>query len=56
MGLVIDALVEGGERDGVRVMVGGASVTARFAADIGADGHGASAADAVAVAGRLIQG
>ncbi len=56
MGLVIDALVEEGQRDGVRVMVGGAPVTARFAADIGADGHGASAADAVTVARRLIQG
>ena len=53
MELVIDALVSSGERDGVRVMVGGAPVTARFARDIGADGHGSSAGDAVAVARRL---
>lgn len=53
MGLVIDALVASGERDGVRVMVGGAPVTARFARDVGADGHGSSAGDAVAVARRL---
>jgi methanogenic corrinoid protein MtbC1 len=53
MGLVIDALVASGERGGVRVMVGGAPVTARFARDIGADGHGSSAGDAVAVARHL---
>ena len=53
MSLVIEALVSSGERDGVRIMVGGAPVTARFARDIGADGLGSSAGDAVAVARRL---
>ncbi len=54
MAQVIDALVASGERDRVRVMVGGAPVTARFARDIGADGHGSSAGDAVTVARHLL--
>ncbi len=33
--------------DGVKVMVGGAPVTPEFAAEIGADGYGANATDAV---------
>lgn len=37
-----------------RVMVGGAPVTARFAEEIGADGYGKTAADAVDLALRLV--
>ena len=36
-----------GLRDQIKVIVGGAAVTPRFAADIGADAYGRSAADAV---------
>ena len=50
---VMEALKTAGLRDGVRVMVGGAPVTERFAGDIGADGYGSSAGDAAAVARRL---
>ncbi len=38
----------------VKTMVGGAPVTQKFANDIGADGYGSNAADAVEVAKRLI--
>jgi len=45
-----------GAHDGVKVLVGGAPVTPEFAAEIGADGYGANATDAVdralALAGR----
>lgn len=39
----------------VRVLVGGAPVSAEFAAEIGADGYGASAPDAVEQALRLLR-
>jgi len=51
---VIDALVAEGIRDSIKVMVGGAAVTADFAAEIGADGYDYSAAGAVSLAKRLI--
>jgi corrinoid protein of di/trimethylamine methyltransferase len=47
---VIDHAVASGRRDELFVMVGGASTTAEWAAEIGADGHGETAADAVALA------
>jgi corrinoid protein of di/trimethylamine methyltransferase len=50
---VIQALSACGERGSVRVIVGGAPVTARFASDIGADAYADNAGDAVAVARRL---
>ena len=40
--------------DGVRVLVGGAPVTAEFATSIGADGYAADAASAVDVAKQLL--
>lgn len=40
---LVQALGERGLRDRVKVLVGGAPVTARFAQEIGADGYGASA-------------
>jgi len=49
---VVDALGASGLREGVRVLVGGAPVTAEFAAAIGADGYGESASDSVEVARR----
>lgn len=46
----IQALEAAGIRDRVKVLVGGAPVTAEFAHDIGADGYGENATVAVALA------
>ena len=40
----VDALVESGLRDGIKVIVGGAPLTREFAESIGADGYGEDAA------------
>jgi corrinoid protein of di/trimethylamine methyltransferase len=52
---VIDALVSRGLRDKVKVIVGGAPVNEKFAADIGADGYGADAGSSVDLAKKLLQ-
>jgi len=49
----IDALKAAGVRDRVKVMVGGAPVTAQFATEIGADGYSDNANGAVALARQL---
>ncbi len=49
----LEALEEAGMRDSVRVMVGGAPVTAAFAEQIGADGYAPDAGTAVDVARDL---
>ncbi len=54
MAEVLAALSDGGLRDDVRVVVGGAPVTQGFADQIGADGYGESAGDAVDVVRRLV--
>lgn len=54
MGRTIQAFEEAGMRDKVRVMVGGAPVTARFAEDMGADGYGANAIECVERAKELV--
>jgi len=51
---VIQALEEADLRPQVKVMVGGAPVTRRWAEEIGADGYGEDAIAAVAVAKRLV--
>jgi len=51
---VIQALEEADLRPQVKVMVGGAPVTRRWAEEIGADGYGEDAIAAVAVARRLV--
>lgn len=51
---VIERLVERGWRDRVKVMVGGAPVTADWAASIGADGYAPDAARAVDKALQLL--
>jgi 5-methyltetrahydrofolate--homocysteine methyltransferase len=51
----IDALRGEGLLSAVKVMVGGAPVTSHFAEEIGADGYGKTAADAVDVALRLVR-
>jgi 5-methyltetrahydrofolate--homocysteine methyltransferase len=50
---VIESLVEAGLRGRVKVMVGGAPVTEKFARDIGADGYSPDAASAVEKARTL---
>ena len=51
---VVESLVEAGIRKTVKVMVGGAPVTEKFARDIGADGYAPDAASAVEKARELI--
>jgi 5-methyltetrahydrofolate--homocysteine methyltransferase len=50
----VEALDAAGVRPGVKVMVGGAPVTQKFADTIGADGYGDTATAAVELARRLI--
>lgn len=54
MKTTVEALNAAGLRGRVKVMVGGAPVTQRYADEIGADGYGENAAVAVAVARRLV--
>jgi corrinoid protein of di/trimethylamine methyltransferase len=53
---VIEALVEAGLRDQVKVMIGGAPVTENWAEKIGADGYAEDAIGAVDVAKNLVGG
>jgi 5-methyltetrahydrofolate--homocysteine methyltransferase len=53
MKTTVDALVEAGLRDSVKVMIGGAPVTAAYAKQIGADAYAPDAASAVDVARGL---
>ena len=50
----IDALVESGIRDQVKVVVGGAPLTQEFANKIGADGYAYDAAGAAQVCNNLM--
>jgi len=52
---MIDALVEAGVRDQVKVMIGGAAVTHAFADEIGADGYASDAGSAVDLARSLVE-
>ena len=52
---VIEALVKSGLRAHLKVMVGGAPVTRRWADEIGADGYAKDAMSAVALARELMQ-
>jgi len=52
---VIDALQQAGLRSQVKVMVGGAPVTRRWADEIGADGYAKDAMSAVVLARELMQ-
>jgi 5-methyltetrahydrofolate--homocysteine methyltransferase len=53
---VINALEERQLRDGCKVVVGGAPVSAQFAQQIGADGYAPNAVEAVHLAKRLLAG
>jgi 5-methyltetrahydrofolate--homocysteine methyltransferase len=54
MKVVIDALSAAGLRERTKVVVGGACVTADFAKQIGADGYGSNAAEAVSVCKQYV--
>ena len=54
MKATIEALEEAGLRDAVKIMVGGAPVTAAFAEQVGADAYAPDAASAVDVARDLV--
>jgi corrinoid protein of di/trimethylamine methyltransferase len=51
---LIEALVDAGLRDKIKVMIGGAPVTESFAKEIGADGYAEDAISAVDLAFRLM--
>jgi 5-methyltetrahydrofolate--homocysteine methyltransferase len=51
---VIRSLKEAGLRDRVKVMIGGAPVTDKYATDIGADGYAPDAGSAASLAKKLI--
>jgi 5-methyltetrahydrofolate--homocysteine methyltransferase len=53
MKTTIEALEEAGLRDGIKIMIGGAPVTAAFAQQIGADAYAPDAASAVDLARQL---
>jgi methanogenic corrinoid protein MtbC1 len=54
MGDVIDELKRQGLRDKVKVIIGGAPVSKKFAEQIGADGYGNDAAQAVNLVRSLL--
>ncbi len=54
MRLTVEAIKESGLRDRVKVMVGGAPVTSKFAKDIGADGYAPDAGSATKLAKTLL--
>jgi len=51
---VIESLIEAGLKEHIKVMVGGAPVTEKFAMDIGADGYARDAGEAVSLAKQLM--
>lgn len=54
MKMIVDKLNEAGVRDQVKVIVGGAPVTADYANEIGADGYSENASTAVTLARSLV--
>ena len=54
MKTTIEAMKQAGMRDQVKVLIGGAPITAGFAAEIGADGYSESAAGAVSAARKAV--
>jgi len=54
MRTTIEALKSAGVRDRIKVLVGGAPVTQKYAEEIGADGYGENASVAVGIARRLV--
>lgn len=56
MKMIVDKLGEAGVRNQVKVIVGGAPVTAEYASEIGADGYSENASTAVSLARTLVRG
>jgi methanogenic corrinoid protein MtbC1 len=54
MKTTIEGLKEAGVRGQVKVIIGGAPVTAKYAEEIGADGYSDNASAAVALARKLV--
>lgn len=54
MRTTVDALKQSGVRDKVKILVGGAPITQRYAEEIGADGFAESAAGAVGLAKKVV--
>ena len=54
MKTTIDALKQAGVRDKVKVLIGGAPITQKYADEIGADGYSESAVGAVGVAKQVM--
>jgi 5-methyltetrahydrofolate--homocysteine methyltransferase len=54
MKTTIDALRQAGVRDQVKILIGGAPVTQKFADEIGADGYSETAVGAVALAKKAV--
>jgi 5-methyltetrahydrofolate--homocysteine methyltransferase len=55
MKTTIEAITKAGVRDKVKVLIGGAPVNEQYAREIGADGYGATANDAVALSRQLLE-
>ena len=55
MKLTVEAFIEDGTRDQVKIFIGGAPVTQEFADDMGADGTAEDAMGCVELANRLLQ-
>jgi 5-methyltetrahydrofolate--homocysteine methyltransferase len=53
MRTTIEAFKAAGVRDRVKIMIGGAPITQRYADEIGADGYAETAAGAVPLAKKL---
>jgi 5-methyltetrahydrofolate--homocysteine methyltransferase len=56
MRTTIDALKQAGVRDRVKVLIGGAPITQKYADEIGADGYSENAVGAVALAKKAVTG
>jgi len=56
MPVVIDALKEAGLRDQLKILIGGAPVTEKYAQDIGADAGGVDAAVGAGIAKKYLKG
>jgi 5-methyltetrahydrofolate--homocysteine methyltransferase len=54
MKTTVEALKQAGVRDQVKVLIGGAPITQKYAEEVGADGYSESAAGAVAAAKKVL--
>ena len=55
MKTTVDAIKAAGLREGVKILVGGAPLNAKYAREIGVDGYGPTATDAVALARSQVE-